>query len=172
MKSQASTVEAYLAALPEDRRRALAAVREVILRNLDPDYEEGIQYGMIGYYVPHRVFPAGYHTDPKRPLPFAALASQKAHMSLYLMGLYCGCAEGPVAEESESADVRWFREAWAGAGHRLDMGKSCVRFKRLEDVPLTVIGEAIRRLPPRTYIARYEEVLARSARPRLKARKS
>ena len=77
MKSAATTVEAYLATLPEDRRRAIEAVRKVILDNLDEGYEEGIQYGMIGYYVPHRVYPAGYHCDPKQPLPFAALASQK-----------------------------------------------------------------------------------------------
>ncbi|HZK81831.1 MAG TPA: DUF1801 domain-containing protein, partial [Humisphaera sp.] len=90
MKSNAATVEQYLAELPEDRRAAIGAVRDVILKNLDADYEEGMQYGMIGYYVPHRIFPAGYHCDPKQPLPFAALGSQKNHMAIYLMSVYCG----------------------------------------------------------------------------------
>ena len=152
MKSQAATVEEYLAGLPADRREALQAVREVILKSLDKDYEEGIQYGMIGYYVPHRVFPAGYHCDPKQPLPFAGLASQKNYMSLYLMGLYCGCADG----ESDNEHSRWFREAWAKTGKKLDMGKACVRFKKLDDLPLQVIGQAIRRLPAKAFIRLYE----------------
>ena len=94
MQSKATTVSDYLASLPPDRRTAIEAVRKVILANLDKDYEEGMQYGMIGYYVPHRVYPAGYHCDPKQGLPFAGLASQKNYMSVYLMGLYCGCVEG------------------------------------------------------------------------------
>lgn len=93
VQSKAITVADYLAALPADRRTALESVRAVIRKNLDDDYEEGMQYGMIGYYVPHRVYPAGYHCDPKQPLPFAGLASQKGHMSLYMMGFYVG-AEG------------------------------------------------------------------------------
>jgi len=87
MQSKATTVEAYLRSLPEDRRKAIAAVRKVVLENLDHDYEEGMQYGMIGYYVPHSVYPAGYHADPNQGLPFAALASQKNYTSLYLSGL-------------------------------------------------------------------------------------
>ncbi|MGC4087989.1 MAG: MmcQ/YjbR family DNA-binding protein [Polyangiaceae bacterium] len=110
-------VAAYLAKLPPERRRALEACRQVILQNLDGDYEEGIQYGMIGYFVPHRVFPAGYHTDPKQPLPFAALASQKQHMAVYLNCVYV----------SGDAEQR-FRERWAKTGKKLDMGKSCIRF--------------------------------------------
>lgn len=155
MQSKASTVEEYLASLPEDRHEALQAVRETILENLDEDYEEGMQYGMIGYYVPHRVYPAGYQVDPKQPLPYAALASQKNYMSLYLMGLYCGCADG----ESDNEHSRWFREAWTASGKKLDMGKSCVRFKKLDDVPLDVVGEAIQRVPAKDYIAAYEATL-------------
>jgi len=162
MQSKATTVAAYLASLPADRRAALSAVRAVIRANLDRDYEEGMQYGMIGYYVPHRVFPAGYHCSPDQPLPFAALASQKNYMSAYLMGVYCGCGEGPGAE---TADVAWFREAWAKTGKKLDMGKSCVRFKKLEDLALDVIGESIRRVPARTYVARYCEVLESMGKP-------
>jgi len=142
MQSQAATVKDYLAALPEDRRQAIAAVRDVVLKNLDADYEEGMQYGMIGYYVPHRVFPAGYHCDPRQPLPFAGLASQKNHMALYLMCIY-----------GESDQTRWFRQAWAKTGKKLDMGKACVRFKKIEDLALEVIGEAIRRVPAKKYIA-------------------
>ncbi len=147
MQNKATTVEQYLASLPEDRRAALSAVRDVILKNLDGDYEEGMQYGMIGYYVPHSVFPAGYHVDPKQPLPFASLASQKNHMAVYLM-----CVYGQPEQE------QWFREAWAKTGKKLDMGKSCVRFKKLEDVALDVIGEAIRRMPAKKYIAHYTSV--------------
>ncbi|QRN93743.1 DUF1801 domain-containing protein [Archangium violaceum] len=148
MQSKATTVDQYLASLPEDRRAALSAVRDVILENLDESYEEGMQYGMIGYYVPHKVFPAGYHCDPKQPLPFASLASQKNHMAVYLM-----CVYGQPEQE------KWFREAWAKTGKKLDMGKSCVRFKKLEDVALDVIGEAIRRVPAKAYIAHYESVI-------------
>ena len=148
MQSKAATVEEYLASLPEDRREALQAVRKVILKNLDKKIQEGMQYGMIGYYVPHSVYPAGYHCDPKQPLPYAGLASQKNHMSLYLMANY-GSAE----------QMAWFQEAWAKSGKKLDMGKSCVRFKKLEAVPLDVIGQAIKRLPAKAYIAQYEATL-------------
>ena len=167
MQSRAATVAEYLASLPEDRRAAIEAVRKVIRANLDPQYEEGMQYGAIGYYVPHRVFPAGYHCDPKQPLPFAALASQKNHLSLYMMGVYCGCAEGPGS--SETADARWFREAWARTGKKLDMGKACLRFKRVEDLALDVIGEAIRRVPAATYIERYQAVLTSAGKGAKKA---
>src|SRR5436853_3693613 len=122
MQSKAANVSDYLASLPPDRRTAIEAVRKVILANLDKDYEEGMQYGMIGYYVPHRVYPPGYHCDPKQPLPFICLASQKNYMSLYL-----GSAYGPDQEKP-------FREAWAKTGKKLDMGKSCIHFKKLDDL--------------------------------------
>lgn len=157
MQSKLTTVPEYLASLPPDRREAIAAVRKVILANLDPLYSEGMQYGMIGYAVPHSVFPAGYHCDPKQPLPFAALASQKNSMSLYLMGLYCGCSDpstnGPAGTLTPHA--QWFHQAWAKTGKKLDMGKACIRFKKLEDLPLEVIAEAIRRVPAKVYIEHY-----------------
>jgi Domain of unknown function (DU1801) len=165
MTSKSSTVADYLAALPEDRRAAVKAVRKVIRKNLDSGYEEGIQYGMIGYYVPHKFFPAGYHADPKQPLPFAALASQKNYMSLYLMGVYCGCGEEGAAL---TADAKWFRAAWEKTGKKLDMGKACVRFKKLEDVALDVVGEAIKRIPASTYVARYEAVRAAQLKAKVK----
>jgi hypothetical protein len=148
MQSKATTVEAYLAELPADRRAALEAVRAVIRKNLDKDYEEGMQYGMIGYYVPHRVYPPGYHCDPRQPLPFASLASQKNHMAVYLMCLY---SAGPHCE--------WFQKAWARTGKKLDMGKCCIRFKKIDDLALDVIGEAIRRVPAGKYIEHYEAAI-------------
>ena len=151
MKSSATSVESYLAGLPEDRREAVKAVRDTILENLDAGYEEGIQYGMIGYYVPHRLFPAGYHCDPKQPLPFGSIASQKNHMAIYLMHLYMN----PDQE-------RWFRDAWKKTGKKLDMGKSCIRFKKLDDLALDVIGESIRRVPAKKYVATYQDNLAKS----------
>jgi hypothetical protein len=148
MADKPTTVEQYLAALPADRREALQAVRKVILENLDQDYEEGIQYGMIGYYVPHRVYPAGYHCDPRQPLGFVALGSQKNYMSLHLMCVY------------GSSDLfKWFQDAWKKTGKKLDMGKACVRFKKLDDVALDVVGEVIRRVPAKKYIAVCEAAL-------------
>ncbi len=146
MQSKATTVAEYLAGLPPDRRTAIEALRKVILANLDAGYEEGMQYGMIGYSVPHRVYPPGYHCDPKQPLPFAALASQKNHIGIYMMCLYSEALEG------------WFSEAWKKGGHKLNMGKCCVRVRKLEDVPLEVLGEAIRRVPAQAYIKHYEAI--------------
>ena len=141
MQSKAVTVDAYLRSLPVDRRRAISAVREVILKNLDSGYEEGIQYGMIGYYVPLSAYPKGYHANPKQPLTFAALGSQKNYMSLYMMCAYAG-------EQAQR-----FREAWAKTGKKLDMGKSCIRFKKADDLPLELIGEVIKRVPASKWIA-------------------
>lgn len=145
MQSKAKTVKDYLAELPADRREAIQAVREVILRNLDRNYEEGMQYGAIGYYVPHRLYPAGYHCDPSKPLPFAGLGSQKNHMSVGFM-----CHYYP------SDDLKWFQAAWAKTGKKLDMGKCCIRFKKVEDLALDVIGEAVRRVPADRFIEQYE----------------
>jgi hypothetical protein len=147
MQSAAKTVAQYLKELPPDRREAISSVRKVILDNLPKGYEECMNYGMIGYVVPHRLYPAGYHCNPKDPLPFANLASQKNHMSLYMMTVYGG-------------DEGWFREEYKKTGKKLDMGKSCVRFKRLEDLPLDLIGKAIARVPVDEYIARTEAILS------------
>jgi hypothetical protein len=152
MQSKARTVRQYLDELPEDRREAISAIRDVILKNLPAGYEEGMAYGMIGYHVPHSVYPPGYHCDPKQPLPYVSLALQKNHMALYLMGL------GDPEFEA------WFRRAWADAGKKLDTGKSCVRFKKLEDVPLQVIGQAIRKVPVKKLVAFYEATTKAPAR--------
>lgn len=161
MKSQAASVAEYLESLPAERRAAIRAVREVILRHLPEGYEECMSYGMIGYVVPHRLYPKGYHCDPRQPLPFANLASQKNYMALYVMTLY-----GDAATEA------WFRKAWQATGRRLDMGKCCVRFKTLDDLPLDLIGQLIARVPVKDYIARVEQRLGATrakkpaARPR------
>ena len=144
VQSKAKTVARYLKELPPDRRQALEVLRAVFLDNIDDDIVEVMSYGMIGYHVSFDAYPAGYHCDPSTPLPYAGLASQKNHMSLYMMGLYM-----------DPDDVAQFRAAWRATGKRLDMGKSCVRFKRVEDVPLDVVAAAIRRMPSRRYIATY-----------------
>jgi len=150
MTSTAKTVTEYLDALPPDRRTAISAVRDVILTNLPKGYEETMEYGMIGYVVPHSIYPAGYHCDPSKPLTYAMLASQKNHMAIYLCHVY-------GHKETET----WFRKAFQAAGKKLDMGKSCVRFKKIEQLPLDVIGQVIARVPVDKYIACVEQLLNR-----------
>lgn len=155
MQSKATTVASYLKELPADRRTIVAAVREVVRANLDPDFEEGMGYGMISWHVPHRVYPPGYHCNPKLPLPFAALASQKNHLSLYFLSVY-----------AEPAEEAWLRKEFAQAGKKLDMGKCCVRFKTLDDLPLAVIGKAIARVSVKAHIAHYERARDAQAKTR------
>ena len=165
MQSKATSVEQYLAELPEDRRAAIQQVREVIRKNLDKDYEEGMLYGMIGYYVPHRLYPDGYHCDPKQPLGFACLASQKNHMAVYLMCVY-DCDGNATA----------FRDAWEKTGKKLDMGKSCIRFKKVDDLALDVLGNAIKRMPVKKWIEFYEKAIKdhrkKSSKPAAKVKAS
>jgi Domain of unknown function (DU1801) len=148
VQSQKASVAEYLAELPEDRRHAIETVRGVIRKNLDSDFEEGMQYGMIGYFVPHSLYPPGYHCDPRQPLPFAALASQKNYMSLYLMCVY-----------GDPKRLQRFQAAWAKSGKKLDMGKSCIRFKKSDDVALEAIADAIGSVSAKGYIASYESAL-------------
>lgn len=150
MQSKTTTVEAYLRSLPEDRRAAISAVREVILKNLDPGYEEGMQYGMIGYYVPFSAYPKGYHANPKQPLTFAVLGAQKSYMTLHLMAIYAG------------GNAQWFREEWGKTGKKMDVGKACIRFKKADDLPLELIGEAVKRVPAKKWIVICEGARARS----------
>lgn len=161
MNSKAKTVAEYLAQLPPDRRKALEAVRKVIKKNLGKGYAEGMSYGMIGYHVPHSVYPPGYHCDPKQPLPFAGMASQKNHMSVYLM-----CVYGSKEQEA------WLRKEWAKTGKKLDMGKACIRFKKLEDLPVELIGEAIKRVPVEKYIAHYESAIQSAGQRKKTAKKT
>jgi uncharacterized protein DUF1801 len=142
VRSEARTVDEYIESLPEDRREAIAAVRAAVLEHLPAGYEEGMQYGMIGWYIPLESYPDTYNGEP---LATAALASQKRHMSLYLNCVY-----------SDAREREWFTQRWAETGKKLNMGKSCVRFKKLEDLPLDVVGEAVARVPPEDFIAAYE----------------
>ena len=152
MRSEATTVSEYLKSLPDDRRKAIDAVRKVIRKNLDSGYEEAMAYGMISYHIPLKFYPPGYHANPKQGLPFVALASQKNHMAVYMFGLY-----------TDSSMSQWFVDAWTKKGKKLDKGKSCIRFKKIDDLALDVIGEAIRRMPAKLYIEVYET--ARRGRP-------
>ena len=160
MPDRPITVAQYFAALPKDRRDALKAVRKVIRENLDAGYTEGVQNGAIAYFVPHSVYPPGYHCDPTQPLPYLGLASQKHHMAIHLFCIYCS-----------EAEQRWFREAWAKTGKKLDMGKSCVRFRKIEDVALDVIGKTVKRTPVKKFIAHYEAALDQARWSRKKTTK-
>jgi hypothetical protein len=157
MTSNSKTVRGYLDSLPKDRKDAIRAVREVILANLPTGYEECLQYGMISYVVPHSLYPAGYHCDPSQPLMYASLGSQKNHMALYLMSAY-----------GDNETNTWFREAYKAAGKKLDMGKACVRFRKIDDLPMDVIGKVIARTPAQAYIARIESVL-KNRKPKKRA---
>ena len=143
MKSSAKTVEHYLKQLPADRREAIRAVRDVILKNLPKGYEEAMNWGAICYQVPLTRLPQTYNGQP---LCYAALASQKNFMTLYLMCVY-----------GDKTIAKRFREQFKASGKKLDMGKSCVHFKKLEDLPLDVIGETIARVPMDEYVRHYQE---------------
>jgi uncharacterized protein YdhG (YjbR/CyaY superfamily) len=149
MPAKPASVKEYLDSLPEDRRKALAKVRAAVNKGLPKGYKEGVQYGMIGWSVPHSIFPKGYHCDPKQPVPFAGLASQKNYMSLYLMCVY-----------GDDGHRKWFESEWKRTGKKLDMGKACIRFRRAEDVPLDLVTEAVARVPVDAFLAHYETQLA------------
>ena len=155
MRSESTDPTEYISSLPDDRREAIAAVREVILENLPEGYEETMNWGMITYQVPLAVYPETYN---KQPLMYAALASQKNHMAVYLSAIY---ADEAAREEFEAA----YRET----GKRFDVGKSCVRFRKIETLPLDVIGTAIAKIPMADFIEVYEKGRAQA---RSRAKKS
>ena len=152
MQSKAKTVDEYVTGLPEDRREAISALRKVILKNLPQGYEEGMQWGMPSYFEPLTAHPAGYNCQPDQPLPFVGLASQKNHMAFYGFCIYM-----------DEALKNRFVEDWKKTGKKLDMGKACVRFKKLEDVPLKVIGDAVKRVPMKKFIKQYEAQLQQTS---------
>ena len=154
-RSDATTPDEYIAALPDDRREAVAEVRRVIRDNLPNGYTEGMAYGMIGWYVPLETFGDTYNGQP---LGLASLASQKNHIALYLNNVY----------GNPELDA-WFRDRWAQSGKKLDMGKSCVRFRRLDDIPLDVIGETIARSDLASFLAQYEGTRGSSRATRKRA---
>ena len=141
----ASTVAEYLAALSPDRRAAISAVRNVINDNLPDGYEEGMQFGMIGWYVPLSLYPEGYGSKRDVPLPFISLASQKSGTVLHCIALYMNPGLST-----------WFTSEWKNTGKKLDMGKGCVRFKKLDDLALDVIGRLVARVPVKDHIASYQ----------------
>lgn len=156
MQSKASSVNEYLANLPDDRRSGIEAMRQAVLGELDKGFEEGMQYGMIGYFVPHSRYPAGYHCDTKQPLPFAGIASQKNHLTIYFMHLYMNPEE-----------LKWFESEFAKTGKKLDMGKSCIRFKRIDDIPLELLRRTVKRISADRYIKLYEQTIqSREATPK------
>ena len=145
----ASTVAQYLAALPADRSAALNAVCKVINENLPDGYEEGMQFGMIGWYVPLSLYPAGYGENPKVPLSFVALGSQKSGMVLHFLCFY-----------GHPTLSTWFTREYKKSGKKLDMGKGCVRFKSLEDLALDVVGRTVARVSVQEHMANYRAARA------------
>ena len=149
MNYKANSVEDYIDQLPEDRKEPLKKVRQVLLKNLPKGYEEGINYNMIGYYIPHSIYPNGYHCDPKLPLPFINLASQKNSINLYHSGIYAN---------KELLD--WFVAEYPNYSKRkLDMGKSCIRFKYTNEIPYELIGELANKMTVAEWITIYENTI-------------
>ena len=147
MQSKATTPEQYLSELPEDRKEAMLKLRNAIKENLPQGFEEVLSYGMLGYVVPHSIYPSGYHCDPKLPLPFINLASQKNFIALYHMGIYAN-------KNLES----WFVSEYPKhVKTKLDMGKSCIRFKKMDDIPFDFIGELAAKLSVEDWISIYEK---------------
>ena len=142
VQSKAATVEEYLEELPEDRREVVSAVRDVVRRNLPEGYRETVSWGMISYEIPLERYPDTYN---RQPLSYVALAAQKNYYALYMNAAYQG-----------SVDDGWLRREFEKAGKKLDMGKSCIRFRRLDDLPLDVIGRAVASTPPEKFIEQYE----------------
>jgi uncharacterized protein YdhG (YjbR/CyaY superfamily) len=149
MQSKATTVDAYIAELPEERQKAISQLRKVIKKNLPKGFKESMGYGMMGWSVPHSIYPAGYHCNPKDPLPFMGLASQKNFIAVYHMGVY-----------ADPKLLKWFTDSHAKASpKRLDMGKSCIRYKKPEDIPYELIGELASKITVEDWIETYETVL-------------
>ena len=146
MTSDAKTPEEYISALPQDRKDAISKLRKIILKRLPKGFSETISYGMLGYVVPHSIYPDGYHCDPKLPLPFMSIASQKNFVGVYHMGIYAN---------KELYD--WFVNEYPKHSNRkLDMGKSCIRLKKIEEIPYELIGELASKMTPNEWIDIYE----------------
>lgn len=146
MKATGNTVEEILTSLPKDRVEPFNKLHDVIVNNLPEGFEPSISYGMLGYVVPHSLYPDGYHCKPSEPLPFVSLASQKNSINLYHLGLY-----------SDPKLLNWFEEEYPKHSKRkLDMGKSCIRFKKLDDIPYDLIGELMTKVSVKDWIDSYE----------------
>ncbi len=146
MKVEANSVEEYLNNIPDDRKGVMGKLRKTVLDNLPKGFDEQLQYGMPGYVVPHSIFPDGYHCDPKIPLPFASIASQKNFVALYHMGIY-----------AKKELLEWFVAEYPKHSKRkLDMGKSCIRFKNMDDIPFDLIAELMQKMTVEEWIDIYE----------------
>lgn len=151
MRSPAKTVAEYIESLPDDRKEAMVALRAVIKKNLPKGFKEEMGYGMPGYVVPLSLYPKGYHCTPGEPLPFLGVASQKNFIALYHMGIY-----------SDPALLKWFQAEFPKhSKYKLDMGKSCIRFKKPEHIPYSLIGELVSKMTPADWIMVYEKMLRR-----------
>jgi uncharacterized protein YdhG (YjbR/CyaY superfamily) len=149
MQSTAGTPDQYFEELPEERKEAMNKLRQVILDNLPKGFEEEMNYGMPGYVVPHSIYPEGYHVDPKLPLPFLNIASQKNFIGVYHMGVY-----------SNPALLDWFTTEYSKrVPTKLDMGKSCIRFKKIDQIPFDLIGELATKISVEDWIAIYEDAV-------------
>ena len=141
-----NSIDDYLKNLPQDRLEVINKLRSIIKANLPTGFEEAMSYGMIGYVVPHSLFPAGYHCDPKLPLPFVSIASQKNFVALYHMGIY-----------ANPDLLKWFTSEYPKhVKSKLDMGKSCVRFKKMDQIPYELIGELAKKMSPQQWIDLYQ----------------
>lgn len=151
MQSKAATPKEYMDTLPEDRKMAMHELRRAIIKNLPKGFEETMGYGNLGWVVPHKTYPAGYHCDPKQALPFLGIASQKNFIAVYHMGIYAD----PVL-------LKWFTTEYPKhAKTKLDMGKSCIRFKKPDQIPFKLIGELAGKMTPKQWIALYEKTMKR-----------
>jgi Domain of unknown function (DU1801) len=151
MTSKATTPEQYLKELPADRKEPVTELRNVVLKNLPKGFKEVMSYGMLGYVVPHEIYPAGYHCDPRLPLPFINIASQKNFIAFYHMGIY-----------AMPELLKWFvTEFPKHSTAKLDMGKACTRFKKPEQIPYKLIGELVKKITVKDWIETYEKILKR-----------
>jgi len=152
MKIEASSPDEYVSKVPEERKVAFTTLRQTILDSIPKGFKETMNYGMIGYVVPHSAYPDGYHCDPKLPLPFANIANQKNFIGFYHMGIYA------------NPDIKdWFVDEYADrCKYKLDMGKSCIRLKKMEDIPYTLIGELMAKMTPTDWINLYEKNIKNS----------
>ncbi|MEM9302870.1 MAG: DUF1801 domain-containing protein [Pseudomonadota bacterium] len=151
MQSKVESVDAYIAELPPERHAPMERLRDVINANLPAGFEETMGYGMPAWVVPHALYPDGYHCDPKLPLPFLNIASQKNFVALYHMGIY-----------ADDELLAWFQAEYAQVvPTKLDMGKSCIRFKRMDRIPFELVGELAAKMTPQDWIDRYESSVRR-----------
>ena len=152
MQSKATSVEQYIAELPEERQAVISMLRKIIKKNLPKGFQECMGYGMIGYVIPHSMYPAGYHCNPGLPVPFMNLASQKNFVAVYNMAVY-----------GDPKLLKWFTDEYARAGvGKLDMGKSCIRFKNMDKVPYELIGELASKVSPKQWLEFYEKMITKS----------